>query len=156
MVWNAARGERGDEHFGPGRVVSGTSSETPAGVAISGLTLHSQTTSHMLKTVVLARDLEVVGEGWFCEASITSITIPAKVREIQDDAFRNCFSLATLDIPPESRLVRIGVRAFYNTGIGQFVSPAGFRELGQGAFYNCPHLTRVWLNIGLEELGTQN
>ena len=133
---------------------SGAFSATPSGISVSSLDMRFPLSSYMLKAVALAPGLEVIGVGWFCETNIMDVTIPASVREIREDAFRNCVSLTRVYLHRESRLERIGARAFQNTDLSSFTAPPNLRELAQCAFYNCKKLKKVKLNDGLERLGT--
>lgn len=111
-AWDGTRKERGEDGSGPGFIVSEICAKTSTRTVIFGLAPRSKLTVHALKAAVLAPELEIIGSGWFCESSITYMTIPIGVREIQEDAFRNCLVLTRLIIPKGSRLVKIGERAF--------------------------------------------
>lgn len=51
-------------------------------------------------------------------------------------------------------LEKIGLFAFYKTGLESFKSPTSLREVAQGAFAECQSLKTVELSEGLEVLGT--
>ena len=51
-------------------------------------------------------------------------------------------------------LEKIGLYAFYRTGIENLRLPASLRTIAQGAFAECWHLRTVELGEGLEVLGT--
>ena len=51
-------------------------------------------------------------------------------------------------------LEKIGLYAFYRTGIENLRIPASLRTIAQGAFAECWHLRTVELGEGLEVLGT--
>lgn len=52
--------------------------------------LHDMT---MLKDVRIPEGIQIVGNRWFSSSGIESVTIPASVREIEDEAFWKCKSL---------------------------------------------------------------
>lgn len=75
------------------------------------------------------------------------------MREIGREAFCGCAWLKTVTFAENSRLERVGSRAFSETGISAFVSPGSLRKLGHLAFYDCDRLKTVRLNEGIRELG---
>lgn len=54
----------------------------------------------------------------------------------------------------ESKLERIGRRAFLRSGLESFIAPESLREIGEGAFLRCSALRSIYLNDELEILGT--
>lgn len=80
------------------------------------------------------------------------ITIPAGVREIADDAFRNCAELLKVLIP--DTVTKIGDSAFENTGLTEVVIPANVSEIGMDAFARCGNLRTVTLPDDLKTIGT--
>ena len=51
-------------------------------------------------------------------------------------------------------LGKIGLFAFYKTGLADVKLPASLRQISQGAFAACAHLKTVEFDDGLETLGT--
>ena len=110
-----------------------------------------------------------IGNDAFWQSSgLTSMAIPSGVTRIGQRAFARCSSLANVTIPDS--VTRIGSRAFsdchaslYDTNsipgvllvdgwaagnAGQLSGDlvlAGIRGIGDGAFSDCPALTRVWI-----------
>lgn len=66
---------------------------------------------------------------------------------IDDSAFENCTSLAEVTFGDE--LVYIGSRAFANTAIKTVDIGGDLNEVSEGAFANCPELTRANFNDGV-------
>ena len=51
-------------------------------------------------------------------------------------------------------LAKIGLFAFYKTGLAEVELPASLRQITQGAFAACAYLKTVEFDDGLETLGT--
>ena len=71
---------------------------------------------------------------------------------IEEDTFYECEKLKSAVFP--KALEKIGLFAFFKTGLESFKSPISLREVAQGAFAECKSLITVELNEGLEALGT--
>lgn len=69
-------------------------------------------------------------------------------------AFADCEKLRVVTFSPNTKLKRIGEWCFRETGLESFTFPSMVREVGEYAFAECEQLKDVWLNEGLEELGT--
>lgn len=83
------------------------------------LPAYSLTGLSTLKTVILPSNLTAIGKGALSGTGITSINIPASVKEIGDYAFLRCNDLQSVTIP------------------------AGVKEIGERAFAYCDNLTTV-------------
>ena len=83
-----------------------------------------------LRDVVVPDGVERVGSRWFWGAGIESVTIPASVREICTDAFRNCEQLKEITFKEGSQLKEIGRGAFCCSGLTSFTAPKSLRVLG--------------------------
>ncbi|GFH44712.1 hypothetical protein CTEN210_01186 [Chaetoceros tenuissimus] len=57
-----------------------------------------------LAFVKLSRNLEYIGEAFFCCASLTSIFVPPSCREIDDMAFYGCDKLIIFQVPQHTQL----------------------------------------------------
>lgn len=116
-----------------------------------------------INSMTLNEGLEIIGDGAFqTEAKddyakdgnkvivpiLESITIPASVKQIYTDAFRNQKQLA-ITFASGSILEDIGRHAFDATKIASFTAPSTLKTIRNGAFYNCDSLTSVTLNEGL-------
>ncbi len=107
--------------------------------------------------------------------TLTSVTLPDSIQEIEEGAFYNCSALASINFPislgfigdnafyncdkltevafPEG-LMQIGVQAFYDCdGISAVVIPEQVTSIGGRAFYSCGVLKNVELKNGNAELG---
>lgn len=92
--------------------------------------IHFQSDSHLLK----------IGIRSFYKSSIVFITIPASVKEINDEAFSMCDQLNKVIIPKDSQLEIIGKYAFSSTKISEFTLPRHVVEIKEGAFAECSNL----------------
>ncbi|MGN1052519.1 MAG: leucine-rich repeat domain-containing protein, partial [Candidatus Scatosoma sp.] len=87
--------------------------------------------------------------------NITSISIPASVREIGDYAFANCIGLTTVTIAPESELQKIGKYAFQKcTALTGIALQEGLTFIDNYAFTGCSKLASVELPDSLSSTGT--
>ena len=67
--------------------------------------------------VIIPKNVKVIGEGAFEGCSVMALIMHDGVKEIRENAFRNC---------------RIFNRIYI---------PKGVKKIGEDAFYNCPNLT---------------
>ena len=74
-------------------------------------------------------------------SALQSITIPASVNEIGEDAFYSCSNLDTFLMPG---VTTIGLYAFYSSGLYSISIPSA-TTIGYGAFSECTNLTTVSL-----------
>lgn len=81
---------------------------------------------------------------------ITSITIGDGVKEIGDEAFRNCSNLSRVTIPES--VTRIGRYTFYCCSKLEKVEALGVKTIGNDAFVACENLTSCVFK-SLEEIG---
>ena len=85
--------------------------------------------------LILALALSACAEG-------ALVRVPAGVTAIEEEAFANDASIASVEFPPG--LTAIGARAFAGCGaLTEIVLPPGTTTLGDGAFSNCPALRAV-------------
>ena len=70
---------------------------------------------------------------------IESITIPASVETIEDNAFDMAKNLKTVNFAEGSRLNYIGSWAFYRTSIKEMTLPSSVTTLKGRAFFECGH-----------------
>ena len=81
-----------------------------------------------------------------------SITLPNSLKTIEEDVFLQCESLNNIVFP--NALEKIGLFAFYKSGLENVKFPTSLREIAQGAFAECTSLETVEFGEGLEVLGT--
>ncbi|MBR3535751.1 MAG: leucine-rich repeat protein [Oscillospiraceae bacterium] len=129
-----------------------------------------------LSTVELNDGLREIGTRAFANTSVTEISIPENVTEmdsafsdvktlkhaafagsrleIPDRAFYFCSGLETIDFPED--LTEIGTEAFYSCDSLQKISfPSGLRTIGYQSFMFCKNLTEAELNDDLVEIDTR-
>lgn len=127
-----------------------------------------------LKSITLPDTLTRIGFSAFSVSGLTSITIPAGVREIGDSAFVNCRNLVSVklsagletigeyafsgcsvlkDISIPNTVTSLGVEAFsYCTALPGIVIPDSVTSLGASVFRECTSLASVTLGTGLTVL----
>lgn len=88
-----------------------------------------------LKSISLSSGIVTIGDNAFknCKA-LPSITIPAATQSIGNSAFEGCVALKTITIKETSKLLEIGKKAFYNTGLSKFKLPKSVLRIGDSAF----------------------
>lgn len=81
----------------------------------------------------------------FCECSnLESIIIPASVDCLDDEAFADCISLASIAFSLSSRLSRIGKCAFDSCeDLISIVIPSSVQILDNNCFQDCPRLEEI-------------
>lgn len=85
-----------------------------------------------------------IAEGVFEDKKdILSVTIPASITKISDEAFRNCKSLKTVTIADNSVLEIIGNNAFRQTNINSITIPPNVKSIGDYAFFMCNSLSSI-------------
>ena len=96
-------------------------------------------------------DALLLGEsGRICCGSVgfvDEVHIPDTVEEIPDYCFAFWEVLGVCTFGSGSALKRIGVDAFYRTGIMEIVLPAGVEELCEGCFRDCEYLRSVSFDV---------
>ncbi|MDE7337341.1 MAG: leucine-rich repeat domain-containing protein, partial [Clostridia bacterium] len=88
---------------------------------------------------------EVISIGTtFGGKDVTSVKIPAAIKEIADYAFGKCSSLTSVTFKGNSKLTYIGVSAFKDcSNLTSFDIPNGVTAIGNSAFENCSKLQSV-------------
>jgi len=94
-----------------------------------------------------------IGSYAFANTGITSVTLPASVKSIGDNAFSGCKTLGRVSFP--EGLTQIGKSAFSNSGLsGDLRIPNNVTEIGSNAFENSA-ITSVNLPSSLKSIGTR-
>ncbi|MDE6705726.1 MAG: leucine-rich repeat domain-containing protein [Treponemataceae bacterium] len=79
------------------------------------------------------------------------LIIPDGVKEIDDEAFRDCTSLVSVSIPGSVK--EIGDEAFRGcTSLKTVTIADGVKEINDGAFLDCTSLTNVTIGDGVKEI----
>ena len=104
--------------------------------------------------ILLPQGIKRIGERAFYKTQIGSITIPATVTEIANDAFREVKQLKTVDMAAGSQLSKIGAYAFNSCESLEAINlPNGISILENATFFNCKSLTTVVLPATLQGIG---
>ena len=69
-----------------------------------------------------------------------------------DESFYFCQNLKQIEIPPNSELISIGKKAFYNTSIKKITFPPNLTLIGQSAFLHCKKLKEIEFLTNHEDL----
>ncbi len=81
---------------------------------------------------------------WPKDKTIKSVTIPACVSEINDNAFDGCASLEEVIFEKDSKLKKVNTFAFKDCASLKSISlPSGVESLGDRVFYGCTSLEEV-------------
>lgn len=104
-----------------------------------------------LESLTLPDSLREMGFGVFSMCySITSMTIPSGVKNIDDSAFTHA-GLRTISLP--ATLQRIGNQAFEScTHLTEIRIPLSVNEIGRRAFYQCSNITEIRIPYGVKEI----
>ena len=94
-----------------------------------------------------------IGDGAFKDSKITSITLPASLKEIGASAFEGTTALQTATLPAE--LTAIGVNAFKGSGITEITIPAKVHTISSGAFASCFNLASVVISEGVKVIESE-
>ena len=92
---------------------------------------------------------------WY-KGNDSKVVIPSKIEGavvtyIAEDAFYQCSSLESVEIP--EGVISIGPWAFAETNLQKVSIPASVEKIGEGAFEACKNLEEVRLFYGVKEIG---
>lgn len=96
-----------------------------------------------LTTYVFSNSLQSIGYRDFANTGLTTIMLPASLKEIGSEAFQGCASLTTINF--DSNLTTVKDHAFKGSGLTTVVLPASVTEIGDWSFEACKDLTYVQL-----------
>lgn len=102
-----------------------------------------------VKTVTIADGIERIGDRAFSwehdkGSPLRSVIFPDTLDSIGDEAFRNCKSLVSVDLPKSLRY--IGFEAFRDSSLKSIYIPNSVNYVGGGAFYCCYDLKSAKLS----------
>lgn len=103
-----------------------------------------------IQTAVIEPGVTSIGEDAFngCD-KMTSVSLPATLREIHARAFLECSSLQSVTIP--NSVESIGRDVFYKcTSLDNIVIPGNVETIEDGTFSNCTSLTNVTISNGVK------
>ena len=106
-----------------------------------------------VKKIVVEEGVTKIGIGAFGYFhSLTSVSLPQSLTDIEDMAFFYCDRLLSLDMP--DGVTKVGVMAFGScTDLTSVHVSEGMEEIQMMAFYDCPSLGEVNLPDGLTTIG---
>ncbi len=148
-------GKMRDEYF----TLLGNSQKTLQTLDLSAAEMESFPESALadyrqLSTIVLPYGLKNINYAMAANCYyLQAILIPAGVTEIDDRAFDNCRSLASVEFAGNA-VKRIGDWSFYNCHeLANIVIPEGVTEIGKAAFYGCAYAKAAHLPASLQSIG---
>ena len=117
---------------------------TIGGYAFSGCT--------SLTSVTIPNSVTEINRSAFLGCtSLTSVTIPNSVTVIENDAFSGCTSLTSITIPNSVEMIYMG--AFMNcTSLTSIMFPNSVTVIGENAFSGCTSLTSIMLPNSVTEI----
>ena len=105
-----------------------------------------------LQSVTFSEYLKEIGEGAFCNTSISSVLLPETTSAIGDFAFAECEKLSEVKLPTE--LTSFGKGAFYDcTALYNVKLSDEMKEVPEYAFYGCTDLETIELPKNLISIG---
>ncbi len=94
----------------------------------------------------------VIGEGAFGSSTVTSVTIPNSITNIEQLAFRGCGILASVALG--TNVISIGASAFQScSNLANITIPNTVTSLGDSAFVYCARLMNVTIGTGITSIG---
>ena len=110
------------------------------------------TSAGKIKSIVIPGTVKTIGEeAFYCCTTLKSVVLGNGIEKIERDAF-NYTGLIALEIPGSVK--SIGYHAFSFTGLKTVNIPGSVKQIYDYAFQDCPSLTDVTLNEGVELIGT--
>lgn len=82
--------------------------------------------------------------------TLEAVSIPATVRYIEDEAFRDCTGLRRVELRPGLEV--IGAEAFAGTALTELTIPDTVTEIASGAFRDCEHLQLLTIPDSLKTI----
>ncbi len=105
------------------------------------------------KDMKIPEEVRHICRFYFSGPSITSLTLPKKLRSIGDSAFEDFSAITSIKLP--STLTEIGNRAFYNCkSLTELSIPASCKIVADEAFACCPKIKTVKIE-GAEIIGKE-
>ena len=87
------------------------------------------------------------------KTQLQKVTVPAAVKALPENMFRDCTSLNAVTFASGSQLQTIGKWAFMSTAVAAIEIPEGVTELPDGVFSGCLSLTEITLPSNLVSVG---
>ncbi len=107
---------------------------------------------HKAKKIVIRGNITKIGDNTFwAYHDVTSVELPASLKEIGACAFDDTRSLKKIRLP--SGLKKIGAYAFEGSGLKGVELPAGLMRVGNEAFLNCK-FRELTIPSGMKKIGS--
>ena len=110
--------------------------------------------SRNIKNIVIPNCVKIIGKQACSYSDVESLLVTSQVTLIDDEAFRSCFNLETVEFAPDSQLEIIGFSSFVFTKIEHITFPSHLKKNKGCAFDENYKLITVEFqpNSELEEL----
>ena len=96
-----------------------------------------------IQSFAIPSNVLIIASNAFEGTNIDHIFIPPHVTKICKKAFANCSQLRIIEIPPDSKLRKIGKNDFSMTPIEKIFIPCHVTKIGSEAFYFCDNLEHI-------------
>lgn len=106
-----------------------------------------------IPAMIDGKNVSSIGPSAFAyNGTVTQVTIPATVTELQYYAFLSCYDLKKVILPEDSKLEVIDSAAFSGTGLTE-INLTSVKKIGGSAFSFCQNLEAVTLGNQLTSIG---
>ena len=107
--------------------------------------------SESLVSISIPNTVEKIGKSAFHYCHYAQLTIPDNVREIEEWAFADCWSITNVTIP--KNLKKIDDYVFFRcTGLTNIIIPDNVNEIGEWAFVECKSLKEVTISDSVTKI----
>lgn len=112
----------------------------------------------LLHQITLPKYLEKIDKFAFYKAGLKEIIIPANIERIEESTFDQCRNLKNIIFAEGSKLKYIGLTAFRETILEEFIMPDGVEEFdynvsaANSPFYGCSQLRHVKISKSLKNI----
>ena len=109
-----------------------------------------------LDTVVIGKNVEVIGLSSFQETGVSYVSIGKNVKIIRNSAFERCYNLKTLQFGNNNKLSSIGNYAFRScNNLQEVLLPYSVESIGRSAFASCSSLKYIKIPSMAREIGDE-
>ena len=88
--------------------------------------------SREIRDIIIGNGIWKIGDKVFYNMRIKTVQFPNTLREVGKEAFRSCYSLENVSLPPS--VEKVGVQAFHGLCVISEINIASLREVGIFAF----------------------
>ena len=103
-----------------------------------------------LREVVIPDGVERIGDSWFRNSGVESVTFPVSLRELGEEAFYGCAQLRTVKFAEGGQLQTIGRQCFARCGLEEVTLPGTLKDVCSSAFLGCAGLRTIFAEEGCE------